>query len=70
MTPALGRDANVAMRGGVLPGRELKKAAAVAVTLSETLAASERGMLAYGFAVVREAAEVGRQRMAQNALPA
>ena len=53
-----------------LLGRELKKVAAGSATLSEALAAYERGLIDYGFAVVREAAEIGQQRMAQNPLPA
>ena len=70
MTPTLGRGANIAMRDGALLGRELKKVAAGSTTLSEALAAYERGLIDYGFAVVREAAETGQQRMAQNPLPA
>jgi len=69
MTPTLGRGANVAMRDGALLGRELKKVALGEVTLRDALAAYERGMLDYGFAVVREAAKMGEQRMAQNPLP-
>jgi 2-polyprenyl-6-methoxyphenol hydroxylase-like FAD-dependent oxidoreductase len=69
MTPTLGRGANVAMRDGALLGRELKKVASGEVTLRDALAAYERGMLDYGFAVVREAAKMGEQRMAQNPLP-
>lgn len=70
MTPTLGRGANVAMRDGALLGRALKRVADGQLTLADALAAYERDMLAYGFSVVREAAEVGRQRMAQNPLPA
>ena len=70
MTPTLGRGANLAMRDGVLLGRELKNAALGKSTVGEALATYERGMLEYGFSVVREAAKVGMQRMAQNPLPA
>ena len=70
MTPTLGRGANVAMRDGALLGRELKKVAKGAVTLSEALTTYERNMLDYGFKVVREAAHIGEQRMAQTPLPA
>jgi 2-polyprenyl-6-methoxyphenol hydroxylase-like FAD-dependent oxidoreductase len=69
MTPTLGRGANVAMRDGALLGRELKKVAAGSQTVSEALAVYEHGMIEYGFAIVREAAEIGQQRMAQNPLP-
>lgn len=69
MTPTLGRGANVAMRDGALLGRRLKDVAFGRATLGDALAAYERGMLRYGFDVVREAASVGQQRMAQNALP-
>ncbi|TWB23776.1 FAD binding domain-containing protein [Nitrospirillum amazonense] len=70
MTPTLGRGANVAMRDGALLGRALKRAAKGEADLSAALAAYEKNMLAYGFAVVREAAKIGEQRMAQNPLPA
>jgi 2-polyprenyl-6-methoxyphenol hydroxylase-like FAD-dependent oxidoreductase len=70
MTPTLGRGANIAMRDGALLGRELKKVAAGSAALSEALAAYERGLVDYGFTVVREAAAIGQQRMAQNPLPA
>jgi 2-polyprenyl-6-methoxyphenol hydroxylase-like FAD-dependent oxidoreductase len=70
MTPTLGRGANIAMRDGALLGRELKKVAKGSASLNEALAAYERGLLDYGFAVVRQAAEIGEQRMAQNPLPA
>ncbi|MFK0150883.1 FAD-dependent oxidoreductase [Streptomyces sp. NPDC090499] len=69
MTPTLGRGANVAMRDGALLGRALKKVADGQLALAEALTAYERDMLAYGFSVVREAARVGRLRMAQNPLP-
>jgi 2-polyprenyl-6-methoxyphenol hydroxylase-like FAD-dependent oxidoreductase len=69
MTPTLGRGANIAMRDGALLGRELKKVAEGSVSLKGALAAYERGLLGYGFAVVREAVEIGEQRMAQNPLP-
>jgi 2-polyprenyl-6-methoxyphenol hydroxylase-like FAD-dependent oxidoreductase len=69
MTPTLGRGANVAMRDGALLGRQLRKVAAGEATVKEALVIYEREMLDYGFAVVREAAEIGRQRMAQNLLP-
>ena len=70
MTPTLGRGANVAMRDGALLGRKLKKVASGDVTLSEALTTYERDMLKYGFTVVREAAQIGQRRMAQNPLPA
>ncbi len=69
MTPTLGRGANVAMRDGAMLGRELKKVADGKVPLGDGLAAYERDMTAYGFSVVREAALIGEQRMAQNPLP-
>lgn len=70
MTPTLGRGANVAMRDGTLLGRALKRVAKGEAELSAALAAYEQDMLAYGFAVVREAAKIGEQRMAQKPLPA
>ena len=70
MTPTLGRGANVAMRDGALLGRELKKIPTGDVTLSAALTTYERNLLDYGFKVVREAAQIGQQRMAQNRLPA
>jgi 2-polyprenyl-6-methoxyphenol hydroxylase-like FAD-dependent oxidoreductase len=70
MTPTLGRGANVAMRDGVLLGRALRRVVKGESPLDDALAAYETEMLDYGFAVVREAAEIGRQRMAQNPLPA
>ena len=69
MTPTLGRGANVAMRDGAMLGRELMKVADGKAPLGEALAAYERDMTAYGFSVVREAALIGEQRMAQNPLP-
>lgn len=69
MTPTLGRGANLAMRDGVLLGRALRAVAAGETTLAEALSCYEREMLAYGYSVVREAAEVGRQRIGQNPLP-
>ena len=68
MTPTLGRGANIAMRDGTLLGRELKKVAYGATSLNASLAIYERGLLEYGFAVVREAANIGEQHMAQNLL--
>ncbi len=47
----------------------LKKVAGGHIPLAEGLAAYERDMTAYGFSVVREAAVIGEQRMAQNPLP-
>ncbi len=70
MTPTLGRGANVAMRDGTLLGRALKKVADGQLALADALAAYERDMLDYGFRVVREAARVGQERMAQSPLPA
>jgi 2-polyprenyl-6-methoxyphenol hydroxylase-like FAD-dependent oxidoreductase len=69
MTPTLGRGANVAMRDGALLGRAMKKVARGEATLTGALSEYERDMLKYGFAVVREAAQIGQQRMAQNPLP-
>ena len=69
MTPTLGRGANIAMRDGVLLGRELQAVAAGKTTVAQALTIYERAMLDYGFAVVREAAKIGEQRMAQNPLP-
>jgi 2-polyprenyl-6-methoxyphenol hydroxylase-like FAD-dependent oxidoreductase len=69
MTPTLGRGANLAMRDGAMLGRELKKVDTGTVTLSDALGSYERNMLEYGFAVVREAARIGQQRMAQSLLP-
>jgi 2-polyprenyl-6-methoxyphenol hydroxylase-like FAD-dependent oxidoreductase len=58
------------MRDGVLLGRALRRVVKGESPLDDALAAYETEMLDYGFAVVREAAEIGRQRMAQNPLPA
>ena len=69
MTPTLGRGANVAMRDGALLGRALGSAATGQMSVAEALTGYERDMLDYGFAVVREAALIGQQRMAQNPLP-
>lgn len=69
MTPTLGRGANVAMRDGALLGRALRQITTGQSTLPAALSAYEREMLDYGFAVVREAAAIGEQRMAQNPLP-
>ena len=70
MTPTLGRGANLAMRDGALLGRALRSVASGGAELPAALAAYEKEMLRYGFDVVREAARVGEQRMAQNPLPA
>jgi 2-polyprenyl-6-methoxyphenol hydroxylase-like FAD-dependent oxidoreductase len=69
MIPTLGRGANVAMRDGALLGRWLKAVTRGEVNLIDALEAYEANMLRYGFQVVREAAQIGRQRMAQNPLP-
>jgi 2-polyprenyl-6-methoxyphenol hydroxylase-like FAD-dependent oxidoreductase len=69
MTPTLGRGANVAMRDGALLARALKAVQRGEISLKEALLEYERSMLSYGFGVVREAAQVGNQRMAQNPLP-
>jgi 2-polyprenyl-6-methoxyphenol hydroxylase-like FAD-dependent oxidoreductase len=69
MTPTLGRGANVAMRDGALLARALKAVARGDIELSDALTAYEGNMLRYGFQVVREAAHIGQQRMAQNPLP-
>lgn len=68
MTPSLGRGANLAMRHGALLGRHLRKVVEGKGTLSDELVAYEHEMTEYGFKVVREAAEMGRQRMNQNPL--
>ncbi|GHF33987.1 2-polyprenyl-6-methoxyphenol hydroxylase-like FAD-dependent oxidoreductase [Amycolatopsis bartoniae] len=70
MTPTLGRGANLAMRDAALLGRALRTVAAGDSDLDEALSRYERDMTAYGFRVVREAARIGEQRMAQNPLPA
>ncbi|MFC4533125.1 FAD-dependent oxidoreductase [Sphaerisporangium dianthi] len=70
MTPTLGRGANLAMRDAALLGRALRAVAAGDGELGEALSRYERDMTAYGFSVVREAARIGEQRMAQNPLPA
>ena len=70
MTPTLGRRANIAMRDGALLGRTLRRVVNREAVLPEALATYEREMLDYGFSVVREAARIGQQRMAQNPLPA
>lgn len=69
MTPTLGRGANVAMRDGALLGRGLRGVARGDTTLMGALATYEANMLRYGFQVVRETAQIGQQRMAQNPLP-
>ena len=70
MTPTLGRGANVAMRDATVLGRALKAVADGRLALTEALASYERDELTtYGFSVVREAARIGEQRMAQNPLP-
>ncbi len=57
------------MRDGALLGRALKTVVAGEVLLADALAEYEQHMLDYGFAVVREAAGMGQQRMAQKPLP-
>ncbi|WP_043673040.1 FAD-dependent oxidoreductase [Streptomyces xylophagus] len=69
MTPTLGRGANLAMRDATLLGRTLRTVAAGDRELDEALHHYERDMTAYGFSVVRQAARIGEQRMAQNPLP-
>jgi len=69
MTPTLGRGANLAMRDGALLGRALRSGASGKLPIAEALANFEGPMLDYGFVVVREAAELGQQRMNQNPLP-
>ncbi len=69
MTPTLGRGANVAMRDGALLGRALHAVATGRIELVAALAAYEGDMLTYGFGVVRSAARIGEQRMAQNRFP-
>ena len=68
MTPTLGRGANIAMRDAALLGRQLKNVAAGTATIDAALCRYEKEMLEYGFAAVREAARIGRDRMAQNPL--
>lgn len=70
MTPTLGRGANVAMRDGALLGREVRRMIAGEATVAGALSAYEKPMQEYGFSVVREAARIGEQRMAQNPLDA
>jgi 2-polyprenyl-6-methoxyphenol hydroxylase-like FAD-dependent oxidoreductase len=69
MTPSLGRGANLAMRHGALLGRHLRKVAEDEGPLAAELGQYEKSMTEYGFQVVREAAEMGQKRMAQNPLP-
>ena len=69
MTPTLGRGANLAMRDGALLARALKAVAAGEMKLAAALTDYERDLVKYGFDVVREAARIGEQRMAQNPLP-
>ncbi|MET9039320.1 FAD-dependent oxidoreductase [Streptomyces mirabilis] len=69
MTPTLGRGANLAMRYGALLGRQLKKVADGRTGLGQALASYEDDVTDYGFTVVREAARIGEQRMAQTPLP-
>lgn len=69
MTPSLGRGANLAMRHGALLGRHLKKVAEDKSDLAVELGKYENSMTEYGFKVVREAAAMGQQRMAQSPLP-
>ncbi|WP_432890151.1 FAD-dependent oxidoreductase [Kribbella sp. CA-245084] len=68
MTPTLGRGANLAMRYGALLGRHLKKVADGHLPLDQALAAYEADITDYAFTVVREAARIGEQRMAQTPL--
>ncbi|KAF2481816.1 FAD-dependent oxidoreductase [Neohortaea acidophila] len=68
MTPSLGRGANLAMRHGALLARHLKKVAAGEGSIAAELGRYEKSMTGYGFQVVREAAQMGQQRMAQNSL--
>ena len=68
MTPSLGRGANLAMRHGALLGRHLRRVAEGKGSLSAELAEYEKSMTEYGWKVVREAAEMGQPRMAQNPL--
>lgn len=69
MTPTLGRGANVAMRDAAILGSHLAAVAAGKVSVAAALAAYEREMLAYGFDVVRTAAEMGTRLMGQKPLP-
>ena len=69
MTPTLGRGAHLAMRDAALLGRALSAVARGAQPLAVALASFEQGMLRYGFDVVRKAATIGAQRMAQSPLP-
>ena len=68
MTPTLGRGANLAMRDGALLARALKAVAAGEMKLAAALTDYESDLVTYGFDVVREAARIGEQRMAQNPL--
>ena len=69
MTPTLGRGANLAMRDAALLGRQLQAVASGAKSLPSAIAAYEDELTRYGFDVVRESVEMGRQRMGQNPLP-
>ena len=69
MTPTRGRGANLALRDGALLARALNAIAAGERDLATALADYEHDLVPCGFAVVREAARVGEQRMAQNPLP-
>ena len=69
MTPTLGRGANLAMRDAALLARALKTVAAGRMDLAAALIDYERELVTYGFEVVRKAARIGEQRMAQNPLP-
>ena len=59
-----------AVRRQRAPGCDVADAGITAIYGRVPLAAYEREMLDYGFAVVHEAARIGQQRMAQNPLPA
>ena len=69
MPPTLGRGANLAMRDAALLGRQLQAVASGAKSLPSAIAAYEDELTRYGFDVVRESVEMGRQRMGQNPLP-
>jgi 2-polyprenyl-6-methoxyphenol hydroxylase-like FAD-dependent oxidoreductase len=69
MTPTLGRGTNLAMRDAALLGRQLQAVATGEKSLQTALTIYEEELIRYGFDVVRESVEMGKQRMGQNPLP-
>jgi 2-polyprenyl-6-methoxyphenol hydroxylase-like FAD-dependent oxidoreductase len=70
MTPTLGRGANTAMHDAVMLSRVLYATARGELEVAEALAAYEREMTDYGFAVVRQSAALGERLIGQAPLPA